>query len=153
VAKARLGLPYSRRFISRIETHEHVWVCWRCEGIEDIFRVCDLSVGGLFLSTPIPWPMGAKAKIEFLVPEGQIRAEAVIQYVIPYGGLGLKFTAIIDQDCPNLVALLNRISMPSRPFPVIETECASFGLQEGSARYEPRAEWAPVTSRRKTCTW
>lgn len=97
--------------------------------------------------------MGAKAKIEFLVPEGQIRAEAVIQYVIPDGGLGLKFTAITDQDCPNLVALLNRISMPSRPFPVIETECASFGLQEGSAGYEPRAEWAPVTSRQKTCTW
>jgi hypothetical protein len=79
-------------------------------------------VGGLFLSTPIPRPLGAKAKIDFLVPEGQIRAEAMIQYVIPPGGLGLKFTAITDQDCPNLVALLNRISTPSRPFPLVAAD-------------------------------
>jgi hypothetical protein len=140
VATTRLGPLYSRRFISRIETHEQVWACWRCEGIEDISRVCDLSVGGLFLSTPIPLPLGAKAKIEFLIPEGQIRAEAVIQYVIPDGGLGLKLTAITDQDCPNVVALLNRISMPSRPFPVIATECTSFSLQECSSGYETRVE-------------
>src|SRR5204863_393141 len=89
--------------VSRIETHEDVWVCWRCEGIEDVSRVCDLSVGGLFLSTATPRRLGAKAKIDFLVPEGQIRAEAVVQHQVPSGGLGLKFTAITDQDCPHLV--------------------------------------------------
>jgi hypothetical protein len=94
----------------------------------------------LFLSTPVPLPLGAKTKIEFLVPEGQIRAEAAIQYVIPPRGLGLKFTAITDHDCPNLVALLNRISMPSRPFPVIATEYTPFGLKEGSAGYQPQVE-------------
>ncbi len=58
-----------------------VWVYWRCEGMDDVSRVGDLSVGGLFLSTPVPPPVGAKA----------------------------KFTAITDKDCPQLVALLNRI--------------------------------------------
>jgi hypothetical protein len=115
MAAVRSGPLYSRRLISRVETRGDVWVCWRCEGIEDVSRVCDLSVGGLFLSTPIPLPLGAKARIDFLVPEGQIRAEAVIQYVIPQGGLGLKFTAITDQDCPNLIRLINRICTPQRP--------------------------------------
>jgi hypothetical protein len=64
----------------------------------------------------------------------------MIQYVIPSGGLGLKFTAITDQDCPNLVALLNRISLPSGPFPVNAAEYASFGLKEVSAGYEPGVE-------------
>jgi hypothetical protein len=140
VAAARLGPLYSRRQISRINTHGDVWVCWRCDEIEDVSRVCDLSVGGLFLSTPVPRSLGAKTKIDFLVPEGQIRAEAMIRYVIPSGGLGLKFTAITDQDCPNLAALLNRISLPARPIPVIAAEYSPFGLKEVSAGYEPRLE-------------
>jgi hypothetical protein len=72
-------------------------------------RVCDLSPGGLFLSTPVPPPLGAKAKLDFLVQEGQIRAEAVVRHFVPGSGLGLKFTAITDKDCPQLVALLKRI--------------------------------------------
>jgi PilZ domain len=109
MAAARPGPLYSRRLVPRVETPEGLWVCWRCIGIEDVSRVCDLSVGGLFLSTPIPRPLGARARVDFLVPEGQIRAEAIVQHQVPNGGLGLKFTAITDQDCPHLVALMDRI--------------------------------------------
>lgn len=104
---------YSRRMTSRVEALGDVWVYWRCEGIDDVSRVCDLSAEGLFLSTPIPPPLGAKAKLDFLVQEGQIRAEAVVRHITPRGGLGLKFTAITDQDCLRLVALLNRIRTSS----------------------------------------
>jgi hypothetical protein len=77
--------------------------------MDDVSRVCDLSLGGLCLSAPVPPPLGAKAKIDFLVQEGQIRTEAVVRHFVPGGGLGLKFTAITDKDCPQLVALLNRL--------------------------------------------
>jgi PilZ domain len=110
VAAVRLGPLYSRRLIPRVETPEGLWVCWRCAGVEDVSRVCDLSVGGLFVSTPILRPLGARARIDFLVPEGQIRTEGIVQHQVPNGGLGLKFTAITDQDCPHLVALMDRIS-------------------------------------------
>ena len=109
MATASAKVPYSRRMTSRIETMGDVWVYWRCEGMDDVSRVCDLSVGGLFVSTPVPPPVGSKAKLDFLVQDGQIRAEAVVRHHIPGGGLGLKFTAISDNDCPQLVALLNRI--------------------------------------------
>jgi len=109
VATASAKVPYSRRMTSRIETMGDVWVYWRCEGMDDVSRVCDLSVGGLFVSTPVPPPVGSKAKLDFLVQDGQIRAEAVVRHHVPRGGLGLKFTAIPDKDCPQLVALLNRI--------------------------------------------
>ena len=92
-----------------METPEGLWVCWRCVGAEDVSRVCDLSLGGLLLSTPVSRPLGAKAKVDFLVPEGQIRTEAIVKHQVPNGGLGLKFTAITDQDCPRLVALINRL--------------------------------------------
>ena len=48
--------------------------------------------------------MGVSAKLDFPVPEGAIRAEAVVEHLIPGGGVGLKFTAITDRDGPNLVA-------------------------------------------------
>ncbi len=87
--------------------------------MDDVSRVGDLSVGGLFLSTRTPRPPGAKVNLDFLVPEGQIRAEAVVKHRIPNDGLGLRFTAITDQDCPRLVALLNRIGRrPSPPRPL-----------------------------------
>jgi hypothetical protein len=102
-------LAYSRRLSSRVQIPDGVWACWRCDGAEDIARVSDLSVGGLFLSTPVPQPVGVKAQLDFLVQEGNIRVEAEVRHLVPSGGLGLKFTAISDKDCPNLIALLNRI--------------------------------------------
>jgi hypothetical protein len=116
VAAALARLAYPRRMTSRIEVIGDVWVYWRCQGVDDVSRVCDLSVGGLFLSTPVPPPLGAKAKVDFLVEEGQIRTEAVVRHFVPGGGLGLKFTAITDKDCPQLVALLERVrSLSSTP--------------------------------------
>jgi hypothetical protein len=109
MATALAKLAYSRRMTSRIETVADVWVYWHCQGMDDVSRVCNLGPGGLFLSTPVPLPMGERARLDFLVQEGQIRAEAVVRHLVPGDGLGLKFTAITDKDCPQLVALLERI--------------------------------------------
>ena len=110
---AQAQLVYSRRQSSRVQTPDGVWACWRCGGAEDIARVSDLSVGGLFLSTPVPQPLAVKAQLDFLVQEGNIRLEAVVRHLIPSRGLGLKFTAISDRDRPNLVALMNRFRSSS----------------------------------------
>lgn len=52
--------------------------------------------------------MGVKVKLDFLVQEGQIRAEAVVRHVEPGKGVGLKFTAVPEEDCPHLAALITR---------------------------------------------
>jgi len=109
------GKPiYSRRLASRVATSEGVWVYWRCNGRDDVSRVRDLSVGGLFIATPVARPLGVKARVDFLVQEGQIRAEGVVCHQKPGGGLGLKFTGITEEDCPNLVALMTRVHSSSR---------------------------------------
>jgi hypothetical protein len=86
-----------------------VWVCWQCNGREDISRVRDLGLGGLFLETKSHRAIGVATKIDFLVDEGQIRAEAVVRHIRPGNGLGLKFTALTDQDRPHLAALIRRL--------------------------------------------
>jgi PilZ domain len=108
----KLASP-SRRFTSRFEATAGMWVDWRCAGLEDISRVRNISLGGLFLETPTSRGLGSTVKLEFLVQEGQIRADSVVRRVEPGRGLGLKFTGVSDQDRPRLATLMNRLRQSS----------------------------------------
>ena len=109
---------FSRRWTFRVNTFDTfggVSVYWRCNGLDDVSPVRDLSFGGLFIATSVAVPVGAVATIDFLVQEGQIRAEAVVRHVKPTGGLGLKFTAMHKTDHPRLGMLITRLRHSSRP--------------------------------------
>ncbi len=104
----------SRRFTSRIEDPEHVWVLWQCDGRDVISGVKNLSTGGLFIETPTARSVGTVSKLNLLVPEGQIRAEAVVRHSQPDRGLGLKFITVRENDRPRLAALVTRLRSLSR---------------------------------------
>ena len=99
---------YSRRFFSRVEPPEGVWVYWHCKGREDTSRVRDLGLGALFVQTARPAAVGASVKVYFLVQEGQIRSSAAVQHV-ESNGLGLKFSAMSDEDRQRLRELMARL--------------------------------------------
>jgi len=105
---------YSRRRTARVDTPEGVWVYWRYAGRDDTSRVKNLSVGGLFIETKRRVVLGANAKIDFLVGEGQIRADATVKHVKVGRGIGLKFTAVKESDHPVLAAVLNRFQWDER---------------------------------------
>ena len=102
------GSLAARRSNSRVETPEDVCVYWSYGGRDDTSRVRNLSLGGLFIETRKPIAVGAQTQLGFLVQEGQIKADAVLQYVSPGRGMSLKFTAVRDEGRPHLAALLNR---------------------------------------------
>jgi len=106
---SRLQTSPSRRLTSRVPTPGDVWVYWKCHAQEDVSRVRDMSMGGLFIETPLARAEGVQARLHFLVQEGQIRADAVVRHAQSGKGLGLKFTALSEQDRPKLAALLNRL--------------------------------------------
>ena len=99
----------SRRLTSRVEAAQGVWVYWNSGGHDDIARVHDLSMGGVFIETPKPSEIGTKANLHFLAPDGQIRAEAVVRHAPEGKGLGLKFVAVREEDRVNLSALMMRL--------------------------------------------
>ncbi len=99
---------YPRRFFSRVETRVDVWVRCRFNGREERSRVRDLSLGGLFVETAKPTAVGASVKLNFLVQEGPIGAEAVVRHV-KSGGLGLKLSAMGNEDQKRLRALIARL--------------------------------------------
>jgi len=103
----------SRRHYPRVETPHGVWVYWHCKELQDTSRVRDLSIRGLFVQTERARDVDGSIRLDFLVQEGQIRAEAVVRHVKPGSGLGLKFTALTEEDGPRLAALMTRLrSLP-----------------------------------------
>ncbi len=72
-----------------------------------------MSLGGLFLETPTPRNLGSEVNLDFLVEEGQIRADAVVMRVETGDGLALKFTGVLDEDRSRLATLMNRLRQSS----------------------------------------
>ena len=119
---------YSRRALTRLLASEDIWVCWRCNGRDDVSRVLDISIDGLFIQTPhLKVKEGMAAKLDFLVQEGRIKADAVVRHVKGGSGLGLRFAALAEPDRQRLKALLSRLRShhakpPSQPFRTLEQE-------------------------------
>jgi len=119
---------YSRRGLTRLPTSEDIWVCWRCNGRDDVSRVLDISIDGLFIQTPhLKVKEGMSAKLDFLVQEGRIKADAVVRHVKGGRGLGLRFLAVSEEDRQRLKAMLSRLRShhnraPSQPFSGLEQE-------------------------------
>lgn len=84
-------------------------MCWNCNGREDVSRVLDVSIGGLFLKTRLQRAIGTPMKVDFLVQEGPIRADVVVRHAVRDRGLGLRFTALTEQDRPRFAALMRRV--------------------------------------------
>ena len=99
----------SRRLTRRVPTPQHVWVYFRCDGRDDIARVRDLSVGGVFIETRKPKNIGVVTSLHFLVQEGMIRADATVRHAKDGQGMGLKFTAVREEDRKNLISLMSRL--------------------------------------------
>jgi len=111
----QLKPSYSRRALTRFRASEDIWVCWRCNGREDVSRVLDISIDGLFIETlRLKLKEGMPAKLDFLVQEGSIKADAVVRHIKDGSGLGLRFLAVPDEDRQRLKALLRRLrSLPT----------------------------------------
>lgn len=99
---------YSRRVSPRVEADDSVYVHWSSDSEEELSHVQNLNLGGIFIETSARIDLSAHLELNFLVSEGQIRAKAVVRHVRPSRGLGLKFTALNDQDRLRFGALMKR---------------------------------------------
>ena len=100
---------YSRRATPRADADDGVYAFWYCNGRGNLSRVRNLNIGGVFIETPIRKDLGASVELYFLVSEGQIRAKALVRHTQPGDGLGLKFTALHDNDRLHFGALMRRL--------------------------------------------
>ena len=79
---ARVGLP------------KGMLVAWEHSGIRKVSRVSVLAVGGLFITTPEPPPVGDTIRMIFEVPGGEVRARAIVRDSQRNKGMGVEFTSM-----------------------------------------------------------
>ena len=99
----------SGRRYPRIQTPKGIWVAWQSDNVkQSVSRVSDLNVGGLFISTPDPAPLGSVLTVLLSVPEGEIRGRSTVRSVSAEG-MGVEFTEIANADQARLKALVERL--------------------------------------------
>ncbi|MGH9715537.1 MAG: PilZ domain-containing protein [Candidatus Acidiferrales bacterium] len=96
-----------RRY-SRIATPKGVWVAWQDGARQEVSRVQDLNIGGLFVATERPSTVGTVITILLSVPEGEIRGRAVVRNATPKG-MGVEFVELREQDAARLRMLIARL--------------------------------------------
>ena len=71
---------------------------WQTTGASTVSRVRDLSIGGVFVATPAPPPIGTTVKLLFVLPEGEVRIEGIVRYAESKKGMGVEFTRMGTGD-------------------------------------------------------
>jgi len=84
-------------------------VAWQGTGERFVSRVGTLSLGGLFIRTADPLPVGAILKLFFDLPGGEVRARAVVRSVEPKKGMGVEFTGMGYEARARLHQVLKRL--------------------------------------------
>jgi hypothetical protein len=98
----------TRRY-PRISLPKGMPVSWHGADLQLFSRVKTLGMGGLFISTPNPPPVGTKLMLAFEVPGGNVRADAIVRNTAPAEGFGVEFTRMPIGDKILLQKLMKRL--------------------------------------------
>jgi len=109
----------------RIATPKGVWVAWQNDKQQQVSRVRDLNVGGMFIATPTPLPLGTVLPVLMSVPEGEIRAKATVRNFIAGEGMGVQFTEMSLENEMRLEKLVARLLMAESQSPATNSPASS----------------------------
>ena len=93
----------------RISLPNGMFVAWHGGDLQLFSRVRTLGMGGLFITSPKPSPVGTKLRLAFYVPGGNVHAEAIVRNIAPGEGMGVEFTKMDRQDRVLVERLLSRL--------------------------------------------
>lgn len=90
-------------------------VAWRSHGEYLAGAISDLSLGGAFIHTPKPAPVGTAISVLLDAPSSAIRAQAVVHRSIPGEGMGIEFQSLSNDAQARLASLLRATDEPQSP--------------------------------------
>jgi hypothetical protein len=102
-------VPGQKRRYARITLPKGMYVAWHGGDLQLSSRVRTLGMGGLFISTPNPPPVGTQLRLAFEVPGGNVQADAIVRNIVPGEGMGVEFTKLRLKDRILLEKLLKRL--------------------------------------------
>jgi len=99
---------WKRRY-TRIPTPVGLWVAWENATGREVSRVRELNAGGMFIATANPPEVGATLEVLLSVPEGEIRAKAIVRNVAPGEGMGVELLDLRGEQAARFRELLKRL--------------------------------------------
>lgn len=81
----------------RIVLSKRISVTWESGGECHVSRVQNLSLGGMFILTPNPPPVGNVVKLSLNLQTGEVQGRAVVRHAKRGKGMGVKFISM-DQE-------------------------------------------------------
>lgn len=107
-ASAEPGDPKKRKFL-RVNLPKGLKVAWTYGKQNEMTIAGTVSIGGLFVISQWPAPVGSNVRLLFEIPGGVVLATAVVRNLVPGRGMGIEFTEIRPEDRARLDGLLNRL--------------------------------------------
>ena len=99
-----------KRRYSRVEMPKGMLVAWEGSGQRFVSQVSDLSLGGVFIPTADPPPVGASVNLVFEISGRDIRARAILRRSVSGVGMGVEFIAMGYEERGRLVRLLKELA-------------------------------------------
>jgi hypothetical protein len=84
-------------------------ITWRGHGESIVSRVQTISLGGLSIATPKPPSSGESLHLSFVVPAGEIIAQAVVRHSRHGEGMGVEFVDLTEGARVRLNHLLEKL--------------------------------------------
>lgn len=100
--------PKKRRF-ARINLPKGLKVAWTHGKQRELTIAGTISIGGLFVISEQPAPVGTAVRLLFDIPGGEVLATATVRNHVPGRGMGVEFIEIRPEDRKRLEKLLDRL--------------------------------------------
>jgi hypothetical protein len=94
----------------RLSSPKGTILAWQSASIRHVSGVANLGLGGLYIRTTEPPPVGTFIQLLFDAPTGEVRARAVVQRSAPKEGMGVKFVAMQQEDRARFARWLKRLT-------------------------------------------
>lgn len=107
----------TRRYPRR-NAHKAMLVVWKKGSQKYVSRVENLGLGGLFICTQQPPPVGTSLQLLFNVPEGEVRGRAIVRNLVPGRGMGLAVVSMEQEHRARLGRWLKRLAAEDIPVDV-----------------------------------
>jgi PilZ domain len=115
--RPRILMPATNdlRRYPRFSPPKPTFSAWQSASQRYVSRVENLGLGGFFLRTPQPAPLGTLIQFLLDTSEGEIRARGEVKNNKPREGMGVKIVAMEQDDRARFARWLKRISTHSTP--------------------------------------
>jgi hypothetical protein len=86
-----------------------MWVSWKLGDCSITSRVEDFSVSGAFIASHETMASGSRLDLQFSLPEGQVKIQAVVRNVREGRGMGVEFVSMHGKDFDLILKAVKRL--------------------------------------------